>query len=104
MSETEIKFDFPYAEYVEAGLEMVPAAVRSVNGSDRLSDLQIAKTAMLTLRRIAPKFDPSKGVPWEAYVITTLKKDLRNAVERQRFVADEEIALVKIDAAWDAGL
>lgn len=97
----EVKFTFPYAEFVETAFEVVPQCLREVENSELLSDLMVAKTALTCFRRIAPVFDVERGTPWLAFARVVFSRDLRNAVRRGQFIADEEKALALLDSALD---
>ena len=98
------KFSFPYAQHAEEAMRCVPQCVRSTPGADAFSDYLLARMALAAARRVAPVYDPEKGVPWEIFFSQIFRKDLKNALERKARVSDEELALVLIDAAWEEGL
>ena len=98
----EMKFKFPYSEYVAEAFSVIPQALREVEGSENVSDLMIAKTALMTLRRIAPEFDSEKGTPWLAFARVVVTRDLRGVVKRGQFISDEEKALHLLDHVLDA--
>ncbi len=90
-----------YGDLVEAGVPFIQEALEKSGADDVLSEFLAARVALQTLRRVARRFDETRGVPWDRFAVSAMANDLEKQVSSGIFLTDEELILDFIDVSRD---
>lgn len=80
----------PYSDLVMRSIPVMPKAIEETNADEVLSEYLFTRVCLATARRVARKYDPATGVPWENFVGSCMKTDLRKQIESGITETDEE--------------
>ena len=80
----------PYRDLVMGAIPVMPSAIEETSADEMLSEYLHTRVCLATARRVTRKYDAATGVPWENFVGSCMKTDLRKQIESGITETDEE--------------